>query len=274
MQISHNKKSQPIQLVQLTDTHLGDQPGERLLSLDTDASLAHVLALVKQQPSVDLLLATGDISNSGSVGSYQRFRALSRGLARHALWLPGNHDLPSAMQMALEGGEELNRSVEIGNWQIIMLNSMTPGETGGALGDEELTFLRQQLQLSAENHELAHVLVCLHHQPVDIGCEWLDQQKVADADALFSVLDEFEHVRAVLWGHVHQAFDQQRKGVRLLATPSTCVQFAPNSADFKLDRQNPGYRRLALSDDGSIETEVHRVEGVTFDLDYERSSGY
>ena len=34
------------------------------------------------------------------------------------------------------------------------------------------------------------------------------------------------------WGHVHQCFDDRRRGVRLLATPSTCAQFLPLSDQF------------------------------------------
>ena len=126
------------------------------------------------------------------------------------------------------------------------------------------------LQQSREGY----ALVCLHHHPVSIGCDWLDEQKVSNADTLFSVLDEFTHVRGLLWGHVHQQIDQQRNGVKLMATPSTCIQFAADSADFKLDRLSPGYRWLDLQENGDIETGVSRVSGVVFDIDYDDSSGY
>ena len=40
-------------------------------------------------------------------------------------------------------------------------------------------------------------------------------------------------------GHIHQPWDERREGVRLLATPSTCIQFAPNSEDFRSARSSP-----------------------------------
>jgi Icc protein len=55
---------------------------------------------------------------------------------------------------------------------------------------------------------------------------------------------------------VHQNYDALRKGVRLLATPSTCAQFLPNSDDFALDPRPPAYRTLELRADGSLLTEV------------------
>src|SRR3546814_9659808 len=92
-------------------------------------------------------------------------------------------------------------------------------------------------------------------------------------DALFAVLDRFPQVRAVLWGHVHQEVDQVRDGVRLLASPSTCIQFEPGSEDFAVGTQAPGYRWLRLLPDGGLETGVERVVGFAFTPDY-GSNGY
>ncbi|KTC63185.1 hypothetical protein AO262_22830 [Pseudomonas fluorescens ABAC62] len=47
--------------------------------------------------------------------------------------------------------------------------------------------------------------------------------------------------------------------MRLLASPSTCIQFAPGSEDFKVSEQAPGYRWLRLHGDGRLETGVERV---------------
>jgi Icc protein len=51
--------------------------------------------------------------------------------------------------------------------------------------------------------------------------------------------------------------------VRVMTTPSTCVQFAPGSAKFAIDPRPPGYRRLTLHADGRIETEACWLANVT-----------
>ncbi|MNG26033.1 3',5'-cyclic adenosine monophosphate phosphodiesterase CpdA [compost metagenome] len=56
--------------------------------------------------------------------------------------------------------------------------------------------------------------------------------------------------------------------MRLLASPSTCVQFAPGSEDFCVGNEAPGYRWLRLMRDGRVETGVSRVTGITFEVDY------
>ena len=99
-------------------------------------------------------------------------------------------------------------------------------------------------------------------------CAWLDTQVVGSADKFFDVIDRHPRVRAIIWGHVHQEFDSVRNGVRMLAVPSTCVQFKPKSEDFAIDDANPGYRWLDLYPDGHIDTAVSRVQGITFEVDF------
>ena len=64
-----------------------------------------------------------------------------------------------------------------------------------------------------------------------------------------------------------QQSDRIVDGIRMLSTPSTCVQFTPESEDFSVDMIAPGYRWLQLNPDGSIETKVSRVEGIEFEID-------
>jgi Icc protein len=66
---------------------------------------------------------------------------------------------------------------------------------------------------------------------------------------------------------VHQCFDTRRRGVRLLATPSTCAQFLPNANEFAVDARPPAYRRLLLQPDGTLDTEVVWVDQADAGLD-------
>ena len=261
-----------VRLVQLTDTHLKRKAGGTLLGMDTDHSLQCVIDLVqRERPQMDIVLGTGDLSDHGSQQAYQRLRGYFAQLQGEDFWLPGNHDDRALMAAVAESQGKLQREIRSGNWQIIMLDSQVPGEVGGHLGEHELACL--EAALGAADEAGLYTLVCLHHQPVPVGCAWLDQQMVADADAFFAVLGRHPGVRGVLWGHVHQQIDLQRNGVALMASPSTCVQFAPNSQDFKADPAPPGYRWLELAADGSLDTGVSRVMDVEFTVDLE-SGGY
>lgn len=258
-----------IGVAQLTDTHLCGERGGTLLAMDTDHSLQAVIDLVgRRDRAPDLVLGTGDMADGGARGAYQRLACYFRQLGEHNYFIPGNHDDRTLMAAELGEFPALAGEILIGPWQIVLLDSQVPGEVGGRLGAEQLAHLRDALTRGEAAGRYA--LVCMHHHPVPIGCDWLDEQRIADADELFAVLDEFSGVRALLWGHVHQELDRERKGVRLLGSPSTCVQFAPGQARFKADDLPPGYRWLELGPDGSVGTEVVRAEGTAFTVDLEQ----
>lgn len=255
----------PVLLVQLSDSHLFAEEDGKLLGMNTRDSLEKVIARVQtEQPEIDLILATGDLSQDGSLASYQRFRRLSEQLGAPVRWFPGNHDELPAMREACSGSDLLQPVADLGNWRITLLDSSIPGAVPGFLADDQLQLLDQALSEAPERHHL----VCFHHHPVSIGCRWMEPIGVRNPDALFAVLARHPKVKALLWGHIHQEFDQMRDGVRLLASPSTCVQFTPGSEEFQVDSEAPGYRWLRLHADGRLETGVSRVTGIDFEVDY------
>ncbi|WP_437882467.1 3',5'-cyclic-AMP phosphodiesterase [Pseudomonas sp. LRF_L74] len=262
---SHPTVEQSVLVVQITDSHLFAEVDGQLLGMNTCNSLQHVVDRVRQEQSgIDLILATGDISQDGSLASYQRFLEISAGLAPSMRWYAGNHDERTVMREASTGSDLLDPVLDIGNWRITLLDSSVPDAVPGYLDDGQLALLERALGEAPERHHL----VCFHHHPLPIGCAWMDPIGILNPNALFAVLDRFPQVRALLWGHVHQEFDQMRNGARLLASPSTCVQFAPGSDDFKVGDQAPGYRWLRLHPDGRLETGVSRATGIDFQIDY------
>ncbi|NMS52224.1 3',5'-cyclic-AMP phosphodiesterase, partial [Vibrio parahaemolyticus] len=100
----------------------------------------------------------------------------------------------------------------------------------------QLTLLEEKLA----EHPERHTLVLLHHHPLLVGSAWLDQHTLKDAEAFWQVVERFDNVKGILCGHVHQDMNVLHKGIRVMATPSTCVQFKPNSDDFALDTTSPG----------------------------------
>ena len=254
-----------IELVQISDCHLFKEDTGKLLGLETAFSLQAVLDDIAGLPAQDLLLATGDLSQDGTPESYRRLRDGVNQFPMPAFWIPGNHDEPDLMAAELTGGQwSPAKRILIGNWQIVLLDSMVPRRVYGKLKDDQLALVEQALQ-EYPNH---HALIVLHHHPVPVDCFWLDTIGLNNPEPLFALLQAHKAKSALLWGHIHQAFDREQDGIRLLATPSTCVQFKPHSEDFQADTESPGYRLLRLHQDGRIETEVRRIEHLEFTVDY------
>lgn len=240
-----------VRLLQFTDPHLFGDTRETLRGIATYPALARALAAARADHwDAAAVLVTGDLVQDDP-GGYQNFRALFDAAGKPVMCIPGNHDDVRAMSAALSDAPyQLCGERDLGNWRIVMLDSALPGSAGGTLSPASLARLDRALASAPDRH----ALVCLHHHPVDMGSRWLDQVGLANREEFFGVIDRHEHVRGILWGHVHQALDVVRNGVRLLATPATCTQFLPASDDFAVDSLPPAYRVLTLEDDGSIDT--------------------
>ncbi len=250
---AHVAPSAP-RLLHITDTHLHAARDTRLRGVDTFLTLSRVLDRARRDPhAAQAVLATGDLSQDETPASYAAFRELLAPLDIPVWCLPGNHDEPRAMRAALaEPQFRVGGAHVIGNWCVILLDSYLAGDHGGRLAPAHLQWLDATLQTATA----PHVLVAIHHHPLPLGSGWLDELGLYNADALLEVLDRCPRLRAVVAGHVHQASDLSRNGVRYLTTPSTCFQFQPESDVFAVDRRPPGFRWLDLQSDGSIDTEV------------------
>lgn len=259
-----------IEILHITDCHLSADTSNELLGVNTLDSLDAVLAqAVADQISPDLIMVTGDLAQDGTEEAYRCLQDRLSDYHCPKYWFAGNHDHRPSMQEAVGQGSELTKVVRIGRWQIIMLDSLVPGSVFGRLQQSELDVLEQALK---ERPDL-HTLVSLHHHPIDINSAWLDGIGLHNRDEFWQIIDRASNVKAVLWGHIHQDVDATRGDVRLLASPSTCIQFKPGSDDFAIDNVAPGYRKLCLSADGELTTEVVRAESFDFTVDME-SNGY
>ena len=256
--MANSPKPRPLTVLQITDTHLSANPEARLRGVDTARTLSTVLDHAQADPRwpPDAILATGDIVHDDGRAAYERFRSMLGGFDVPVLCVPGNHDDPRVMEEVLDAAPfAVGGVVRLANWSFALLDTTIAGAEGGGLGAERLAAL--DADLSGETGR--HVMICMHHHPIAMGSAWLDGGRVEDGTAFFKVVDAHPHVRCVVWGHVHQASDRLRGQLRLLSTPSTCMQFRPNSAVFELDERPPGMRWFILDPGGGIDTAVEWV---------------
>ena len=250
----------PLRIVQISDTHLLGHPGDQFRGVDTRQSLDRVLALIRQRFwPVDMVIATGDLAHDGSLASYRELFERFTGLGTPVYCLPGNHDNGRWLRGALNHGRVRTvGAVAVPDWLLVLLDSTLPGAAAGQLSQAELQRLSQLL----EQHPDCHVLVFLHHHPVPVHSPWLDQMALENPGELFSRMDLHPNVRALLWGHVHQVYEGERKGVRLLGCPATSLQFLPRTPELQVDTLPPGFRWLRLFPGGQMETGLEWLDSI------------
>jgi Icc protein len=257
--MADSARNKPVRLLQISDTHLHATTDSRMRGVNTYETFRAVLDAAQADDAWPpaAVLVSGDIVQDESRAGYELFRAEMAKLGVKVLSLPGNHDDPKLMDEILSGGDfQFCGSVRLSGWSLILLNTFLTGEDAGGLGKIRLDALAKSIQ----DHSTQHVLVCMHHQPLNMGSAWLDGVGLRDADQFLEIIDASSNVRGVVWGHVHQASDRTRGDVRFLSAPSTCSQFLPSSDFFAIDNRPPGMRWLMLQADGEIDTKVVWVE--------------
>lgn len=244
-------------LIQITDTHIYADAADCFEGVNTRHTLAGVLAHVRTRAGVyDALLATGDLAMDGSRAAYAHLNAELAAIAVPVIVLPGNHDEPDELA---RGAPRLHSTMpyclSMGGWQLLCLDTRIAGCAHGEVDAAQLDWLARMLRVAPTSP----VAIFMHHPPVTIGSPWMDAMGLRAAARFWAVLDGHRGVRVIACGHVHQNFEQYRAGVRVLTTPSTCVQFMPGARRYTADTRAPGYRVLELADDGSVTSGVVRV---------------
>ncbi|MEJ2310149.1 MAG: phosphodiesterase [Gammaproteobacteria bacterium] len=247
----------PTRLLQITDLHIRSTPMSELMAtdIDTDATLQAVLDEIHaNEPAGSIVVATGDLVQDPHESAYQRLKQRLNGSLNRYFLLPGNHDDPVLARKTLNRDNSWCVGQHaLDDWLMLFLDtSWEPERPQGMLSKAELSRLERTLAVSGQRH----VMLFLHHPPVPIGSPWMDAIGLANAHELFAITDRYPQVKGMVFGHIHQQFEASRRNVRMIGSPSTCIQFRPGTDAFEVDLLPPAYRWFELRQDGSFETGV------------------
>jgi Icc protein len=247
-----------IRIVQVTDAHLYRDSDGVLAGVPTWKTFRAVLRQIERQHGdFDYLILTGDLAQDEELETYLMLREELGDWLERCRIIPGNHDDPANLRKAFpdlfsQDGGPLTFALSTGDWKIIGLDSHLPGETKGRVGANQLQWLRDELKMEPSTPTLLFV----HHPPVAINVDWLDEIGLDGASGLVNLIAASPQIKVICAGHVHQEFTGQIGSAAMYTTPSTCVQFGARS-EKSFDTRAAGYRTFRL-DDG-CHTEVHRL---------------
>ncbi|SFU64673.1 phosphodiesterase [Halomonas korlensis] len=243
-----------MRLVQISDCHLKADASDQAHVSGPLRRLETVIEAVNRECPAQVLV-TGDISEDETAASYRLAVATLNRLEAPWVWLAGNHDQPTLMAEQRELPGELN----LDDWRVLMPATHVTGQPYGALGAEGLAWLETRLA-----DDPRPTLIAMHHPPVRVGSAWLDAIGLRDSEAFWRVLETHDRVRAIFFGHVHQAYMGYRRlaggDVAVYGCPSTHRQFLADAATFAIDEAlAPGYRVIDLHGK-TLDTRVERVD--------------
>ena len=228
--------NQAYNLIQISDCHIDDQVES--MGVDTHANLASVVKAVTKH-NCDTLLITGDLAHNGTLNSYQVLQRMLMPIKSRIVVLSGNHDQIENLNQVFS--EQLISKFSLGNWEIITIDSTQISDNSGYVTKKALDQLAQDLQNSVAKYNI----VALHHPIVSMQSDWDDSLSLENADELFNVMNKYPKIKAVLWGHAHQASEFDNNDVALISCPSTALQYD--------NETRIGFNHYRLHDDGKLE---------------------
>ena len=246
-----------MKILHLTDCHLHDNEKELKAGYVTYDSLQRVINLaIESDFDFDVIIASGDISQTPSPTSYKLFENLISSLDVPVLAVPGNHDDAQQLQNVVEKCPTDKACIKIiNNTLFLLINSQVKDKEHGQIEEEDLLYIESLL----EQYKEKTAVVVVHHPPVLTGSHWMDKIGLNNKEAFLNTLAHYPNVKMVLFGHAHQEIESQFQHIRLLGTPSSCYQFKPGTENIEYDNKKPGFRYIEFTQSGEIKTSIHRL---------------
>ncbi len=246
-----------MQLLQITDLHLKADPKAHIHGCIIRKKLEHILnTALDDKSEPDLIIISGDISDEEQVHAcqqtYQYLKELLKPFSSKLHCIPGNHDNPTLLYNSIGLSDKLH--LEINNWQLLFLSSHVQSSISGKVDEAQLKAL-------LDNRTTDNTIIFMHHHPIPIGSHWLDQIGLQNNSEFFNILAQYKGIRGIVFGHIHQEFESNISGIKILGTPATHPQqFLPKADTYTIDNtQRPGFRWLTLHPNGHLDSQVIRV---------------
>jgi 3',5'-cyclic AMP phosphodiesterase CpdA len=178
---------------QISDLHVKAPGRLSYRVVDCAAMLARCVAEILRLPQrPDLVVATGDLTDSGRAEEYAHLRELLAPLPMPVYLIPGNHDERGALRAAFPEH------------------------------DKRLAWLERILSLKRGKP----TLLIMHHPPFPTLIGHMDQIGLAGSDALARVIERHPQVERVLCGHLHRPIQFRFAGTIASTCPSPAHQVA------------------------------------------------
>ena len=239
---------------QFTDSHLFAERHQLHCGAPVFQHLIDVLTAIDNRDDIAFLIFTGDLTQDHTALSYQRFVEachIANKQKRPIYYVPGNHDdLALLTQIFNNDVLRADRVLDIGSWQIQLLNSKSETPAGTWHYAEQTRCVEA---MAMDKHQL----LVMHHHPVDVN-SFIDRHGLQNKADFYQFVSSLPKVKAVLSGHVHNEYVQQipQTQAKLYTCPATSLQFDPLADTVADAGLGPGYRTVTLFENGTLDTEV------------------
>lgn len=225
----------------LSDLHLTEN-GVHIWGVDTLGNFNKAIEKIRREPDLDAIVIAGDLSNDGSFWTYKYVDDKLNETGIPSFCCPGNHDSISMMMNEYTPSYFHRDTVSfIGEYKLILLNSVVPDDvemgknkSRGWLFPGSFELLRQELS------DGKPAIVVLHHPPIEPG-GWLNRKLLDNRDDFNCLLENFDNVRLVMYGHTHFFLESKIHNALYVAPSGVGFAFDKDLQKFEIADGQEGY---------------------------------
>lgn len=214
-------------IAQLSDLHIV-AVGKRCQDwVDTAARLQQCVDHLNQlQPTPDIVLITGDLTENGWPEEYEHARNYLDQLSMPYFIVPGNHDRRANLLTAFSDhaylpaadSQHVLYSIEDYPVRCIAVDTALRGEPYGRLCEVRLNWLQQTLHQQPDKP----TLLFMHHPPIRTGIRWIDAAGLYGGHLLETLVRDNPQIQRILCGHVHRPIQACWANTLVSIAPSSC----------------------------------------------------
>jgi Icc protein len=216
-------------ICQLTDLHVCAAGVSCNRVSETNVFAARAFrAVAAMKPAPDVVVITGDLTESGMPAEYSNLAALiRRDLPMPVYVIPGNHDRRDNFRRDLAhlpgvtaDPVYVQYAIEDHPVRLVMLDTVVFGSAHGELRDEQLVWLDRTLAAAPDKP----AIVGMHHPPFQCGIAHMDRIALRNPDAFAAVIARHRQVRRIICGHHHRPIFTQVAHTIASIAPSVAHQ--------------------------------------------------
>ncbi|NYT61555.1 phosphodiesterase [Alcaligenaceae bacterium] len=246
-------------LAQISDLHI-QLAGAQSELIQAEAHLSRCVdTLNRLDPRPDLVLITGDLTESGKKEEYLILKPLLEKLDIPYLLIPGNHDSTAMLRASfpehayLQGDTPfIQYTIDTWPLRIVALDTSVPMHSHGELCAARLDWLANTLAQEPSRP----TVVLMHHPPFNTGIKLMDDIGLLQGrEAFTEIIAPYRNIERILCGHLHRTI-MCRVGNTVASTcPGTAHQItlnlgSPSALHFNFEP--PGYQLHSLGAHGLV----------------------
>ena len=219
--------------------------------------------IAELRPKPDYIIATGDLTESGTHAEYVRLREILDDHPTVPIYLlPGNHDRCEPLRDVFWDHEYLRESphgvlftIESRSLRTIALDSSDEGRPGGYLSEARIEWLCRRLR----ERPNTPTILALHHPPFPTGIARCDRQQFEGRASLARTAQMHPQIRRIICGHVHQPLAARWHGTIGVTAPSTAPTLALHPSAIGLSWEPGGFLIHRYEQDTGLTTTLCRA---------------